>query len=90
MILDVRSEADIARVAQLLVELRAQSVEESGCMRFEVYQSHTNSRVFMLIEQWNTQQDLDNHRLATAFTKVYIPMVLPLVERVPHDCRRLA
>ncbi|MDP6534983.1 MAG: antibiotic biosynthesis monooxygenase [Gammaproteobacteria bacterium] len=53
-------------------------------MRFEVYHSQADQQQFLLVEQWETQEDLDRHREAKAFTELYIPRVIPLVSRVPH------
>ena len=56
----------------------------AGLRRFEVYQSHNDATKFLLIERWETQESLDVHRTAHAYTTIYQPQVLPLVIREPH------
>jgi len=68
----------------LLAEQARLSSQEPGCVRFEVYHSQSDKLQFLLVEQWETQDDLDTHKLAKAFTELYIPKVIPLVTRVPH------
>jgi quinol monooxygenase YgiN len=75
---------DVENVKALLAEQARRSSEEPGCIRFEVYHSQTDVRQFLLIEQWQTQEDLDRHKEAKAFTELYIPKVIPLVSRDPH------
>jgi len=84
VLLTVREESDIGRVAELLAEQGRLSREEPGCLRFEVYHSQTDRRLFLLVERWADQQALDDHRRATAYCDIYQPRVLPLVDRVPH------
>ncbi len=84
VVLTVNNESDIEEVRSLLSEQARRSSEEPGCVRFEVYQSQAEPRQFFLVEQWKTQEDLDMHKLARAFTELYVPKVIPLVSRVPH------
>ncbi len=71
-------------VSQLLRECAVLSRQEPGCSRFEVYQSQSDPQQFFLIERWGTQAQLDAHREAHAFKNIYVPRVLPLVNRTPH------
>jgi quinol monooxygenase YgiN len=89
VLLTVSSLEDVNTVATKLTSLASASMLEPGCERFEVYHSETESKVFMLIEQWQSQQALDQHREATAFQSIYLPDVIPLVTRSPHLCRLL-
>ena len=82
--LTVKQPADIARVRGLLSEQARLSRQERGCERFEVYQSLTDSARFLLVERWESQAAVDVHRTALAYTTVYQPQVLPLVNREPH------
>jgi quinol monooxygenase YgiN len=84
VLLTVREESDVASVSELLAEQGRLSRGEAGCLRFEVYQSQTDSRFFILIERWKDQQALDEHRRGRAYCEIYQPRVLPLVDRVPH------
>ena len=84
ILLTVKNEADIDTVRELLIEQVTLSREEPGCARFELYHSREDRSLFILIEQWESQELLDAHRQAKSCQEVYIPKVLPLVERVPH------
>lgn len=84
VILTVTQASDVDLVKTLLSEQARLSAEEPGCVRFEVYHSQTDRQQFLLVEQWQSQQDLDQHKQAKAFTELYIPKVIPLVTRVPH------
>jgi quinol monooxygenase YgiN len=84
VILTAKNESDVAKIKELLTEQAALSRAEPGCERFEVYQSESDKKLFILIERWDTQEDLDRHRKAKAFVEIYEPKVLPLVERIPH------
>ena len=84
IILTVRQEDDIETIRGLLAEQARLSRQEPGCARFEVYHSQSDPNVFLLIERWESQAALDEHRKAKAYTEIYQPQVLPLVDRVPH------
>jgi len=89
VILTVKSDTDIKTVEAHLKTLARASIGEPGCRRFDVFHSETEPLVFMLIEEWQSQRALTLHREADAFKTVYIPLVIPLVERTPHLCKIL-
>jgi quinol monooxygenase YgiN len=84
IVLTVNEEADVAEVRGLLAEQGRLSRQEPGCRRFEVYHSQSDPKVFVLCEWWDSQETLDVHRTARAYTEIYQPKVLPRVSRVPH------
>jgi quinol monooxygenase YgiN len=84
VLLTVKDEADVGEIQDLLKQQCKLSREEPGCLRFEVYHSQSNARVFILVERWENQAALDVHRTATAYTTIYQPRVLPKVDRTPH------
>ena len=84
VLLTVKNTDDVDTVRELLAEQARLSREEPGCERFEVYHSQADRQQFILVEQWQTEVDLAQHKEAKAFTELYIPKVIPLVERVPH------
>jgi quinol monooxygenase YgiN len=90
VILRVKSTHDIERISELLATQAKISLKEQGCERFEVYQSETDKQTFLLIEWWQTQDDLDQHKLAKQFVEVYMHQVVPLVDRIPHQSKRIA
>ena len=40
---------------------------EKGCVRYNVYQDVENENAFILIEEWETQADLDKHLRSDRF-----------------------
>jgi quinol monooxygenase YgiN len=84
IILTLQSEADVAEVRELLREQGRLSRAEPGCLRYEVYQSEADPKVFMLHERWESAAALDVHRLAKAYTEIYKPKILPRAARVAH------
>jgi quinol monooxygenase YgiN len=84
VILSVKDPDDVVSIRDLLREQARLSRLELGCVRFEVYQSQTDARVFILNEWWESQTLLDVHRTAKAYQEIYKPRVLPRVDRVPH------
>jgi len=84
ILLTVKAEADVLKVRQLLTEAMHKSRQEPGCERFDVYHSQADLRRFTLVEHWATQEALDAHRQAAAYTTIYKPQVMPLVDREGH------
>ena len=82
--LTVKKEHDIEKVKDLLCKAMRLSETELGCQRFDVYHSQSEPNRFTLIEHWDSQESLDAHRQAEAYTTIYKPQVIPLVERVGH------
>ena len=78
------------RVRDLLGEQMRRSLTEPGCLRFEVYHSTAEPRRFVLVEHWASPEAVDAHRLAEAYTTIYKPQVLPLVDREGHPAELLA
>ena len=84
ILLTVKNESDIPHVRDLLIQQATLSRQEPGCLRFEVYQSQNSRSLFILNEHWDTPASIDAHRKAAAYTTIYAPQVLPLVDRVAH------
>ncbi len=88
--LTVKNPATIDQVRGLLTEQARLSRQEPGCARFEVYQSQNDPTRFLLNEHWESQAAVDAHRKAHAYTTVYQPQVLPLVDREGHPSNLVA
>lgn len=84
VLLLVRDVADVPKVRDLLGRQMRGSRVEPGCLKFEVYHSQAEPRRFVLVEHWASAEALDAHRLAEAYTTIYKPQVLPLVDREGH------
>jgi len=37
------------------------TLEEAGCLRFEVYEDRDQESVYWLVERWRSQTDLEDH-----------------------------
>jgi quinol monooxygenase YgiN len=84
VILTVKDKANVAKVADLLKQQCTESRREPGCRSFHVYHSNNDDAKFVLVEHWESQAAIDEHRKAKAYTTIYQPHVLPLVDREPH------
>lgn len=42
--------------------------KETGCVKANLYQNMENDRDFMLIEEWRSQEDLENHIRSDSFS----------------------
>ena len=84
VLLRVKDIKNISLVGELLKEQAKRSSEEPGCIRFELYHSSSDVQQFILVEQWANDGDLERHKNAKAFTELYLPKVIPLVDRSSH------
>ncbi len=46
---------------QILMDLRAASRAEEGCMRFELWQNETTPSSFIFIEEWDSREHFNAH-----------------------------
>jgi quinol monooxygenase YgiN len=84
VLLTAKDPADVPKVRDLLVQAMRKSRSEPGCLRFDVYHSTAEPKRFTLVEHWASQEAIDAHRLADAYTTIYKPQVMPLVDREGH------
>ena len=84
VLLTAKSPDDIPCIRDHLAQAMRSSRREPGCLRFDVYHSSAEPRRFTLVEHWSSQEALDAHRLAEAYTQIYKPHVMPLVDREGH------
>jgi quinol monooxygenase YgiN len=89
ILLTAKDAADVPRLHELLAAAMRKSRAEPGCLRFDVYHSTAEPRRFTLVEHWASQEAIDAHRLAEAYTTIYKPQVMPLVEREGHPATLL-
>ena len=89
VLLTAKDAADVPRLRELLARAMRLSRAEPGCLRFDVYHSSTEPRRFTLVEHWADQEAIDAHRLAEAYTTMYKPQVMPLVDREGHPSELL-
>ena len=84
VLLTAKEAGDVPRIRELLSQAMRKSRLEPGCLRFDVYHSSAEPRRFTLVEHWASQDALDAHRLAEAYTQIYKPHVMPVVDREGH------
>jgi quinol monooxygenase YgiN len=89
VILAAKDLADVPQLRDLLTTQVALSREESGCVRFDAFESQTVPGTFIVVERWASEAALEAHRGAEAITTVYLPRIMPLVDRVLHVCSAL-
>ena len=87
--LTAKDASTVDTIRQRLQEAMQLSRGEPGCLRFDVYHSTADVRRFTLVEHWESQEALDAHRLGQAYTTIYKPHVMPLVEREGHPSELL-
>ncbi len=86
VILTAKDLADLPELRELLTTQVVMSRAEPGCVRFEAFESQTVPGTFIVVERWESEAALDVHRQAEAITTVYLPRIMPLVDRVLHVC----
>ncbi len=63
--------------------VRALSVTEPGCDRYDFYQSPDDATRLVFVEEWTTKADLDLHFLQPAFLE-FIAALTPLLQSPPE------
>ncbi|QZY56191.1 putative quinol monooxygenase [Crassaminicella profunda] len=46
------------------------SRKEEGCIQYEMYQDEENPRIFIVLEQWKTKEDFDQHFKTEHFERI--------------------
>jgi quinol monooxygenase YgiN len=73
--LKVTSAKPVEEIKQALIELQAQTVQEPGCLFFDVLQHRDHPQLFTLWEEWINEDALKNH-FEMAHTKAYLTQSL--------------
>jgi quinol monooxygenase YgiN len=89
VLLTAKDAADVPKIRDLLAQAMRKSRAEPGCLRFDVYHSTAEPRRFTLVEHWASPEAIEAHRLAEAYTTIYKPRVMPLVDREGHPSELL-
>ena len=53
--------ADPEETKRLLLNLREETLKETGCIKFDILQQRDNPESFTLWECWEKEEDLANH-----------------------------
>lgn len=89
VLLTVKAAGDVAKVSELLRECGRRSRQEPGCVRYDAFHSQAEPKLFLLVECWESEAAWQAHREAAAVQEIYLPQVIPLVDRAPHISTRL-
>lgn len=90
VLLQLKDKKDKEFVGECLKKVSAVTLaEEPCCRKLDVFESESDPRTFILCEEWDRQEDWLEHREKKAYKEIYLPKVIPLVERIPHISRRL-
>jgi quinol monooxygenase YgiN len=84
-----RSQQDATAVAQALARMQPLCRAEAGCVRWEAYQTGDGTGRFFLVEQWETEALWEAHGNGSAIQDIYLPDILPRVEREVLACSLL-
>lgn len=66
-----------AEVLELAKQLVAQSLNDAGCIAYDVFESATRNDVLMICETWQDEASLDAHMQATHFVTL-VPQIQAL------------
>jgi quinol monooxygenase YgiN len=84
VIIRVPDPADIPAVADALTRMRPLCLGEDGCVSWEAYQSHADPGRFVLVERWASRRLWEAHGDGDAIQKIYLPEIMPRIEREVH------
>jgi quinol monooxygenase YgiN len=80
----VKDPANVDAVRGMLTECGRLSRDEPGCVSYQAFHSKNEPTKFLLAEHWADEDAWKAHRTAKAYTEIYAPKVIPLVDRTPH------
>ncbi|KAF2072842.1 hypothetical protein CYY_005853 [Polysphondylium violaceum] len=75
----VAKKESIEKVKEIIEGMIEPTRAEKGCVQYDLLQSDENSAVFVLVERWETSQDLDAHKSTPRFAQM-INQLTPIHE----------
>ncbi|MGK5629756.1 putative quinol monooxygenase [Streptomyces sp. URMC 123] len=84
VIVRVNEPGDIGPVGGALARMRPMCLAEDGCVSWEAYHSQDDPGRFVLVERWASRAHWEAHGEGRAIQEVYVPEILPRVEREVH------
>ena len=63
-------ENQIENVLELAKELVKATVQEEGCISYEMYQDEKDPKILIMVEEWETIEALNQHMASEHFTKI--------------------
>ncbi len=70
-----KNDGDRLKAIELGNELVAKSLQDKGCISYDLFKSSTRPDVMMFCETWATEEDLAAHAASEHFTRI-----VPLIE----------
>lgn len=64
------TEENAKKFKEAAVELASFSLRDKGCVDYDLYQSKTNDDRFMIIETWESEEDLKAHSESEHFKRL--------------------
>lgn len=64
------TEENARKFKEAATELVAFSLRDKGCISYDLYQSKTNDDRYMIIETWETEEDLKAHSESEHFRRL--------------------
>ncbi len=87
VIVRVPESDNIAPVADALARMRPLCLTEDGCVSWEAYQSEGDPGRIVLVERWASRAHWEAHDSGDAIQKIYLPEIMPCIEREVHPSR---
>lgn len=87
VIVRVRQAGDIPAVADAPARMRPLCPADAGCLAREAYASEADPARFVLVERWADRAHGEAHGFGEAIREIYVPELLPRVEREVHPVR---
>ncbi|WP_116769744.1 putative quinol monooxygenase [Maribacter litoralis] len=63
-------ENKIDKILELAKELVEKTVKEVGCIKYEMYQNKKEPTELIMLEEWETEEDLNNHMSSEHFIRI--------------------
>ncbi|GLZ79638.1 hypothetical protein Afil01_44450 [Actinorhabdospora filicis] len=89
LIVLITAEKEPEEVAAALARMRPMCLAEPGCVSWEAYRSSADPSRFTLVERWESERAWEEHGEGEAIQAVYLPEILPRVQREVHPSARL-
>ncbi|MBD1262159.1 antibiotic biosynthesis monooxygenase [Maribacter polysiphoniae] len=63
-------ENKIDKILELAKELVEKTVKEVGCVKYEMYQNTNEPTELVMLEEWETEEDLNKHMSTEHFKRI--------------------
>lgn len=73
-------DGNIQEVLVLVKELVEKTVKEEGCIKYEMYQDQKDTKIMIMIEEWESEEALNKHIASEHFKRI-VPKMNALREK---------